>query len=179
LPNATEVKERLSSATRFAYVWLANIAPELDRAKKVGIDRFQRDAAWFIKFFQPKVSGIERMMNLGADELADFNDPREQQMIATISEWCKDYLTWITELQQGNEESIELFNIEPLLNLTGETVKTSDELSQIVRGTQADRSKLAKDTIPDITIELGKRDLSQFGKGTIGLARSLYALCSI
>ena len=179
LPNTTEVKERLSNATRFAYVWLANIAPELDRAKKVGIDRFQRDAAWFSKFFQPKVSGIERMMNLGSDELADFNDPKEQQAIAIISEWCKDYLTWIIELQQGNEESIELFNIEPLINLTGETVRTADELSQIVRGTQADRSKLSRDTIPSITIDLGKRDLSGFGKGTIGLARSLYSLCSL
>jgi len=173
-----DVRIRLSTATRFAYVWLANIAPELERARTIGIGRFQREAPWFIQFFQPKVSGISKMMNLSADALADFNDPKEQQAIATISEWCQDYLRWLTDLHQCNEETIDLFNTEPLKDLTGKVVK-ADELAQLIKGTQLDRSQMSKDTIPNLKLALDSQAPHAYGKGVVGLARTLYALCEI
>jgi len=176
LPETMQVKEGLSNAARFAYVWLSYIAPELARAKAVGINRFQREAPWFIRFFQPNTGAIERMMSLGGDQMADFNDAKEQAAIVTISDWCKDYLRWLTDFHQCEGEEVTLFRTNLLTNLKGEQVMP-DELAQVVLGTEQDRARQAKDTIANLRIALDQSP--PLGKGTIGLAQTLYALCKL
>jgi Tubulin like len=178
LPDPQVTQPALSNGVRFAYVWLSNIAPELARAKAVGVDRFQRDSPWFNKFFQPKTSAIERMAGLGGEALANFNDAKEQDAIAAVSEWCKDFLRWLTEMHQCDEEAISLFRTDRLTTLTGQQVSSEDELSKLVVGVEFDRNKQAIDTIPNLKLNLD-RDWtpSGFGKGTVGLVRALYFLC--
>jgi len=174
LPETMQVKEGLGNAARFAYVWLANIAPELARAKSVGINRFQREAPWFIRFFQPNTGTIERMMGLGGDQMADFNDAKEQAAIVTISDWCKDYLRWLADFHQCEGEEVMLFKESLLTKPTGEQI-IPDELSQIILGMEQDRAKQANDTISKLRTNLDRTP--PLGKGTIGLAQTLYALC--
>lgn len=179
LPDPAATQVALSNGVRFAYVWLANIAPELARAKQVGVDRFQRDVPWFNKFFQPRTSIVGRMAGLGNSAMADFNDATEQDTIVAISEWCKDFLRWVAELQQCDEETIRLFRTERLMTLTGQQIVAEDELSRLVLGIETDRNKQAGDTIPNLKLKLDRDwTSSDFGKGTVGLARSLYSLCT-
>jgi hypothetical protein len=177
LPDSNPVKKALSSATRFAYIWLSNMAPELMYAKQQGINRFQQDNPWFIKFFKPQV-GLFGGFNSGGSELADFNDPKEQDAIGTISEWCLDYLRWLGELHQCDDESIDLFRPDRFIHLQGKETMSADELSQLVIGSEGDRSKQSQDTIPELKLELSRGDWMEFGKGTTGLAKALYSLCT-
>lgn len=53
IPDQREVLTELVNATRFAFVWLSNIAPILASAKRIGVKEFQRgtEGYWFVKFF--------------------------------------------------------------------------------------------------------------------------------
>lgn len=179
LPESGEVMPLLANATRFAYVWLANILPELNHAKEIGIKRFQSGAPWFSKFFKPASSSFGRMVNTSGEELADFNDPQEQKAIATVTEWCRDYLRWLSDIHQCGDEDISLFRQECMAKAKGKEV-IPDELSNLVVGIEADRSKKASDSIPELKKRLDDPDLAgHHGKGAIGLAKALYAICGI
>lgn len=106
LPETAVVKDRLSNAARFAYAWLSNIEPELSRAKEIGISRFQREAPWFVQFFQPSPSALSKLLRFGGEDLPDLNAPEEQQAIAIISAWCQDFLRWLNDIHQDRDQSV-------------------------------------------------------------------------
>ena len=179
LPDSPQVKTVIGSATRFAYVWLANILPELNQAKEMGIRRFQSGAPWFVKFFKPASSAFGRMLNASGEELPDFNDPKEQAALSTLTEWCLDYLRWVCDIHQCGDETIALFSAGALSRATGTDV-IPDELSSIIMGVEADRSSRASDSIPAIKRQLDDPDLAErYGKGVVGLSKALYALCRV
>ena len=179
LPAGDIAKKRLGTSTRFAYVWLANIAPELNQAKSIGLSRFLSGAPWFNKFFRPPTSALGRMFGGGGEELPDFNDSKEQEALSTITEWCLDYLRWLSEIHQCGDAVIGLFNPSGLTRANGTQV-IPDQLSELVIGIEADRSKRASDSIPQLKTKLDDQDLAaQHGRGMIGLARALYSLCAI
>ena len=179
LPAGPLAKSRLGSATRFAYVWLANIAPELNQAKSIGIKNFQSGAPWFNKFFKPSTSALGRMFSSGGEELPDFNDSKEQEALSTITEWCLDYLRWLNEIHQCGDEIIGLFNTTCLTRAQGTQV-IPDQLSELVLGVEADRSKRTNDSIPQLKMKLDDQDLAAaHGRGMVGLARTLYSLCAM
>lgn len=181
LPETDIVRNRLANSARFSYVWLSNIESELARAKEIGIAQFQREAPWFIQFFQPVGGGLfGRVFGASSEELPDFNAPEQQQAISYISEWCRDFLRWLTDIHQYRDESVELFRADILSEVLGNSDKDSDELAQLVRSTELDRSRLSQDTISNIKLDLDTNDISQkWGKGTTGLAKALYARCKL
>ena len=63
LPDRSVVRIALVTTTRFAYVWLSNIAPDLLEANRVGIKQFQKDAPWFTKFFQPSAGSLGNLFS--------------------------------------------------------------------------------------------------------------------
>lgn len=179
LPDSGQVRSLLGNATRFAYVWLANIAPELNHAKEIGIKRFQAGAPWFSNFFKPSTGAFGRMVNTNGEELPDFNDDREQKSLQIITDWCLDYLRWLTDIHQCGDELINLFRQDCLVKAKGIEV-IPDELSDLMLGIEADRSKRASDSIPEIKRRLDNPDLAiQHGKGAVGLARALYSISTI
>ncbi len=179
LPVSDIAKERLRTSTRFAYVWLANMAPELNQAKSIGLSRFLSGAPWFSRFFKPPTSALGRMFGGGGEELPDFNDSKEQEVLSTVTDWCLDYLRWLDEIHQCGDEVIDLFNPSCWTRANGTQV-IPDQLSELVIGIEADRSKRASDSIPQLKIKLDDQDLAaQHGRGMIGLASALYSLCAI
>ena len=180
LPDTEIVKSRLAVAARFAYAWLSNIEPELTRAKEIGIGRFQREAPWFVQFFQPASSGFIRKLVTAGEDLADFNAPEEQQAITTISTWCRDFLRWLNAIHQYRNESIELFRADVFSDLlAGNSNQNSDELAQLVAGTDRDQSRQSQDNLSNLKLRLDDSSLSTFGNGTTGLAKALYHLCEV
>lgn len=179
LPQSAEVRSLLSNATRFAYIWLANIAPELNHAKEIGIKRFQAGAPWFSSYFKPSTSAFGRMVNTSGEELPDFNDAAEQKSLKIVTDWCLDYLRWLGDIHQCGDELINLFRQGSLEKAKGIEV-IPDELSDLVIGIESDRSKRISDSIPETKRRLDDPDLAlRHGKGAIGLARALYSISGI
>jgi len=180
LPDTEVVKKRLSTATRFAYVWLSNIEPELSRAKEIGIGRFQQEAPWFIQFFQPNSTALSRLVRFSGEELPDLNSPEEQQAISTIRAWCQDFLRWINDIHRYRNESVELFNSDVLSKLLDRSAsENADELAQLVMGTELDLSRLSQDSLSNLKLKLDNPNIASWGKGATGLAHATYSLCEL
>lgn len=168
IPEEGEVKSNLVNATRFAYTWLAEIAPELAKAKKLGAEKFQRLAPWFTKFFRP----IKSQGNL-----PEFS-VKEQEAIQIISDWCKSYLCWLTHIHYCDADKIELFNVGHFADLTSEL--KGEELQNLLIGDNRDKSQKLKDTPKKIKQRLEDLSLnSSANQGTLGLAKAVYFLCKL
>lgn len=173
LPDYTSVKPALANTTRFTYVWLANIAPELRRAQRVGVARFQVEAPWFTRFFQGIPGTLGKIFGRADVELAEFNI-KEQDDMTTISSWCQDYVRWITEIHSSDGENINLFNVRLLQNLTGEDTKL-DELSMLVLPATSSN----QDSIPNLKTQLDNPQVLAYNGGSVRLAQALFSLCSL
>jgi hypothetical protein len=174
LPQQEEVRAELVNATRFVYVWLGNIAPELEDAKKMGVKKFQNAAPWFGKFFS---SGGGRGL-FGNRDLPDFNQASQQEAIRVITEWCQDYLRWILDIHRCDGDDIKLFNDSVLEKLDG-TVR-GEELSELVVGDNRDKGSKAVDTVQRLKERLlDVNNITPPNQGTTGLAKALYLLCRL
>lgn len=178
LPDPAEVKNKLVNATRFAYVWLSNILPELNTAKEMGVSRFLRGAPWFVKFYQAHKSPLLDLFGSKREILPDFNDPEEQQAIADITEWCQDYLRWLSEVHQCNGDNIRLFNYYDKFAELGKDL-TGEYLADLVVGDERDLNAKKQDTIHQLKLQLQSNNLNLSQKGTVGLAKTLYLLCCL
>lgn len=179
LPDTTEVKSKLVNATRFAYAWLSNIVPELNTAKKIGVSSFQRNAPWFVKFYCRNQGLMGKWFNSSDEDLPDFNDPQQQQDIADITEWCQDYLRWLSDIHQCDGDDIQLFRYRAFANL-GEKLQ-GEYLADLVVGDNRDQEVKNQDTLKKLKQKLKSKNLnlSFSDKGTVGLAKTLYLLCRL
>ncbi|MBO3463174.1 tubulin-like doman-containing protein [Aetokthonos hydrillicola Thurmond2011] len=167
LPDHDVVKSSLVNATRFAYLWLTDIVPELVKARDMGVNKFQRVAPWFSKFFGSGQDGISSFLPR-TQNLPDFSESKQQDGIKIIASWCKDYLRWLNDIHSCEGDDIQLFDL------------STDELSKLIIGDQRDRSTKAQDN-PQRLKEalLDTRNIPFFNPGTAGLAQALYILCKL
>lgn len=179
LPESTTVRQELVNGARFAYTWLANIAPELKNAKERGVKNFQVEAPWFTEFYQPVLGAFSKMVAKKGQDLPDFNSPQEQGAIATISNWCQDYLRWLSEIHQCDSDNIQLFQHQAWANLNGNI--GGDALSALVIGDGRDRGGKERDTVQNLKQQLGsvQENLNSGDRGTAGLAKALYITCRL
>ncbi|NEP58006.1 MAG: hypothetical protein F6K31_13445 [Symploca sp. SIO2G7] len=179
LPEPDKVQQELVNATRFAYTWLANIAPELAQAKEIGVARFQRGAPWFIKFFRPSTGALGSIFSKKEEGLPDFNDAREQKAIEVISNWCQDYLRWLYQLHQGDGDTIGLFRSNAFANPAGKL--SPENLTTLVLGDNRDKGRQSLDTVQELKQRLDPQQLNLMppNQGTVGLAKSLYIVCRL
>ncbi|MCL2928428.1 MAG: hypothetical protein MGG37_10625 [Trichodesmium sp. MAG_R01] len=159
IPEKAEVQPELVNATRFAFTWLAEIAPELEEAKKEKNARFQRLAPWMMEFYQTgsKSGGTK----------PDFSDVDQQEAIGIINNWCEDYLGWLYSLHQCEGDNIALFQANafpPNKKLAG------NELPNLIVGDSRDKGKKSRDTVKKLKDGLKATPPG----GTIGLAKSVY-----
>ncbi|MDJ0729422.1 MAG: hypothetical protein QNJ33_05445 [Crocosphaera sp.] len=168
IPDHLQVQPALVNGTRFAYTWLAEIAPELDELLKSQNNR-RVLSPWLLKFFP-----TDRRTN--QDGLTQLSSPQEQEALKTINIWCQDYLTWWYTLHQNEEEQIQLFNTKAFGNPQGKLRR--EQLNELVSGSNIDSRSKAKDTIQTLKLQLqrSKQDLSS-KLGIIELAKTLYSFC--
>ncbi|MEL4893907.1 tubulin-like doman-containing protein [Crocosphaera sp. Alani8] len=165
IPDHLQVQPALSNGIRFAYTWLAEIVPELAQLLKTENNR-QIFYPWLLKFF-PRDRDFDCL-----------NNPQEQQALTTINDWCKDYLTWWYTLHQEEKEQIQLFNTGAFPN--PETTLKREKLSELVYGSDSNRSNRAKHTIQGLKRQLQKCQPDPSAKvRIIELARTLYRFCQL
>lgn len=181
LPETAVVRDKLTNATRFAYVWLTNIVPELATAREIGVSSFQKGAPWFVEFFRPSQGLIGRILAREGLYIPDFRAERELEAVEIITNWCKDYWRWLVEIHQCDGEEIQLFNYSVFANIDDNL--TRGKLSELIIGDSRERRRRTQDTIQRLKEKLNHTDLKQLFPnrelGTAGLATSLYALCRL
>ncbi|MEM8719532.1 MAG: hypothetical protein AAGE84_09525 [Cyanobacteria bacterium P01_G01_bin.39] len=179
LPDSAEVQSNLVNATRFAYVWLSNILPELNTAAKIGVASFQKGAPWFVEFYRPSQGVMGKWFDRRGEDLPDFNDDEQKKAIDIITEWCQDYLRWLSEVHQCDGDDIELFRYRAFANLGNDL--QGEYLSELVIGDKRDSNAKKQDTIQQLKLQLESitSNSSSAQQGTIGLAKALYQLCRL
>lgn len=182
IPDKDAIRKELINATRFAYVWLSNMKQELADCKRMGVKKFQDGANWFTNFFRG-----EGFFPRGKD-LPNFSDDQQQAAINLITNWCYDYLGWLSEIHASEGEQVEMFNFEyfqackeweqgknqPQLN--------DGYLSDLVKNDPRDLNARKQDTVSKLKQELEEfkpQEMSPPNQGTLGLARALYIVCRI
>jgi hypothetical protein len=161
LPDWPNVKKSMSSATRFAYLWLTEIENELEQARIQGFSRFSKLAPWLDRYYDRGESTFK------------FDTPHQQEAIRTVSNWCRDYLRWLDNLHQCESDRVELFKTQPFSDLNGQIKR--DSLSDlIIEDTRDPRTKQQQDRIATIKDALQDKRGEEINQGTAGLAKALY-----
>lgn len=175
IPDQKEVSQELINATRFAFVWLSNIAPALAKAKEIGVKEFQKstEGFWFVKFF-PASRGI---LGGNSQKNADFNDQKEQDAIEIVTKWCQNYLQWLSHIHQCHGESIQLFNADYFSS----SKLNPDNLSNLITGSgdSRDQSKKSQDIVQKLKERLNEKVINPPNQGIIGLVKALYLVCRL
>jgi len=168
LPEQSRVKDDLGTAARFAYVWLSYIVPELTTAKSKGVNL--AGTPWYNKYYKLQ-RGWGGGSSSASGELPNLDESGQQQAIDGISEWCRDYLRWIGDLHDCEGETVQLFDAPAIRDLS----PGRDDLSILIKEAQPNQARQSQDTIANLRVKLDTPD--NLGKGTIGLARTLYQFC--
>ncbi len=172
IPDQKAVNSELVNATRFAFMWLSNIAPALAEAKKIGVKSFQKGNSWFVKFFPDRIV----FRNNQRQEI-DFNDPEQQNAIETITVWCQDYLRWLSLVHQCAGENIQLFNAQHFSNSKLNPQHLSDLISGL--GDSRDQNQKSQDTVQKLKERLHPPAISLPNQGILGLSKALYLVCRL
>ncbi|MDH6059891.1 hypothetical protein NWP17_05480 [Chrysosporum bergii ANA360D] len=173
IPDRQAVNSELVNATRFAFVWLSNVAPELARAKEIGVRNFQKANSWFVKFFPDHF-----IFRNNQKQEIDFNDPEQQRAIDIITAWCQDYLRWLSLVHQCIGENIQLFNANYFNNSNPNPQHLPDLI--IGLGDSRDKTQKSRDTVQRLKERLNPENISIVPKlGILGLAKALYYVCRL
>lgn len=176
IPSVDSVKNNLVNATRFAYIWLADFEKQLEAAKSRGVKELD-GFAWFDKFFQ----GPPRMMiGPARKNLPDLSDTTQQEAIKTINNWCQDFLRWLGDIHQCDNEKIQLFKARE--HFSNSNRLSNDKFSDLFFDDARGKEMLDKDTIVELKNTIGALDISKFGEpnqGVTGLAKAIYVCCKV
>jgi hypothetical protein len=172
----SKIKGELVTATRFAYIWLSNIEPELQTAKDKGVGSFQRRAPWFTDFFKPERGGMNRFFKSESESLPEF-DESEQEKMQSITDWCQDYLRWLSEIHDCERDSIRLFNVSSFKNPN--QPPREGQLSDLIVDDRREQNRKQRDKIDRLKEKLDPKSLNAPNEGAVGLAKALYCVCSL
>ena len=169
IPDRAVVKPSLANAVRFAYLWSANLAPELS-AGKGNIKNFQKAAPWFSRFFKPQG------FLAGGRGMPELNDELEQDTIQCISSWCQSFLRWVSLMHGGSSNrSIQLFRSNLLVDEKGDIRQITENFPKLVLG--SDNLEQSKDVTPQAIKEKLITVIPDPPTGVAGLATTLYSFC--
>ncbi|WP_404785086.1 hypothetical protein [Altericista sp. CCNU0014] len=170
IPDKAVVKPTLANAVRFAYLWAANLSPELN-AGKGNIKNFQKAAPWFSRFFKPQG------LFLGGRGMPDLNDEVEQDTLQCINAWCVSFLRWVSLIHGsgGSNRSIQLFRHALLVDANGNVPPVTENFPKLVLG--SDNLEQSRDATPQAIKEKLMAIAPDPPPGVAGLATTLYSLC--
>lgn len=166
IPDGKNVQKILGGTTRFAYTWLAEIAPELNNAKQQGFKNYTKFAPWLSRFY-----------DLKPEQPLQFDSDQQQNAIAIINNWCKDYLRWLQEIHQCESDKIELFKASTFAQINNlQGIKLQD----LILGDNRDaKTKQHNDEPTRIKNSLNPRNIKDNNRGTVGLAQAVYQACQL
>ena len=163
IPDGKQVHKVLGTTTRFAYTWLAIIAPELANVKQTGLDRSL--LPWVKRFYPPK------------DAQYVFDSDTQQNAIAIINNWCKDYLRWLKDIHECDSDRIELFKASTFAQIDR---LQGTKLQELIVGDIRDAKTKERDDAPTrIKNNLDPKKITGKPKGTVGLAQAVYKACQL
>ena len=163
IPDGKQVHKVLGTTTRFAYTWLAIIAPELANVKQTGLDRSL--LPWVKRFYPPK------------DAQYVFDSDVQQNAIAIINNWCKDYLRWLKDIHECDSDRVELFKASTFAQIDR---LQGTKLQELIVGDIRDaKTKQRNDEPTRIKNNLDPRKITGKPKGTVGLAQAVYKACQL
>jgi hypothetical protein len=176
LPERMEIQDNIINGVRFAYIWLANILPELRLAREIGNQTIIKGAPWIDEFYRPIHGFLGKLLGNRGDDLPEFSEQNEKNTIELITAWCEDYLRWIIEIHSCDGDEVNLFQITYLKTFDGEI--GGERLKELVIDDPRDEDRKKKDEIQRIKEKLHPRVLESDLKetGTVGLAKVLYYL---
>ncbi len=172
LPNSAEIKAELVNAVRFAFIWLADFENKLETAKNRGIGELN-GIAWFDNFFQGK--GF--MGKATRTHLSDLGSDQQQEIIKFINDWCEDFLRWLSDIHQCDNEQIQLFRAKE--NFTD---FKQEKFATLFFDDPRARDLINQDTLVNLKNEFSQSEITDFGKqnpGVVGLAKALYIFCKL
>lgn len=178
LPEGATVKTELVNATRFAYAWLADTVPELEQAKRKGVDWAQQNLVWFSKFYRPNQGVLNRLFGSKGVDLPDLTLESEQEAIRTFSSWCQDYLRWLHGIHKCESDSIKLFTHR---DFSPDAPLKKEVFSTLIIDDSRDDTRKRSDNLLDLHLQLmsNTANLTPPIHGTVGLAKSLYKICRL
>lgn len=167
LPEESVVKQQLVQAAKFAYLWLAEIVPELEEAKKRSQDRFPRLLPWLDPFFRSR-----------QNTLPEIGDAGQQKIIEVINKWCRDYLRWLYQVHECKEDEIRLFRADALAQYEGK-LKPEDLFSMVV-DEDAKRTRRSDSLFKKLKeqIQAEAETVPDTRRGVIALAKTTYRCCA-
>lgn len=174
IPDSVEVKSALSTATRFAFTWLADFQVEFDAVRKGG-----KLPPFLYRFF--RTTG----MILANKQLPKFGEPTDQRTVRVINEWCESYLRWLANIH-FSVSNVNLFRVgnfaERAASQKIELKKDTkvENFSTLVFDEQRTKKQDQGDTIQNLKTKLSPiDDKSDDSLGMIGLAKSAYLSCRL
>ncbi len=175
LPSNSEVKQELSNATRFAFIWLAYFQGQLQKGKSKGIAELD-SFSWYKNFFQ----GRGLFGSITRKELPDLSSDEQQEMIERINNWSFNFLQWLVDIHNCDREAVNLLKArEHFTNL--DNLK-EENFAYLFHDDPRAKDILQKDNLVNLQNSLGDIDTSQFSepnKGVAGLAKALYVYCKL
>jgi hypothetical protein len=144
----------------------------LKDAKDNGIEWAQKYINWFSRFFRPKQGFLIKR----GEDLPEFGDTNEQEAITIVSNWCKDYLRWLSELHLCEGDNVQLFMSRSFMN--SEVQLKQEEFPNLVISDSRDKGKQSQDTVQSLHVNLisEPKNFMPPNQGTAGLAKALYIL---
>ena len=164
IPDGKQVQKVLGSTTRFAYTWLAIIAPELANVKQTSLDKSL--LPWVKRFYDSKDNSQYK-----------FDSDAQQNAIAIINNWCKDYLSWLKDIHECDSDRVELFKASTFAQIDR---LQGTKLQELVVGDNRDaRTKQRNDEPTRIKNNLSPKSIKGEPQGTVGLAQAVYKACQL
>jgi hypothetical protein len=162
LPESPIVKKAIANAARLAYMWLSDIEVELAELKNEGFKGLKKYASWAVPYYEDR-----------ADSQAKFDSADQQTGIQVLTDWCKDYLRWISDLHDSKSDGVKLFQTQ----FFNKQIQTK-QLHNILMNDDRDAdTRVRQDDIASIKTSIMKQKLELIegkNQGTVGLAKSLY-----
>lgn len=175
IPQADEVKTMLLNGARFSFIWLAEFNNELQKSKTAGIKELN-GLAWFDKFFQ----GVGFMGRKTRTHLLDLSESDQQDAIKTVTAWCEDFLRWLQDIHQCDNERIQLFKAREYF-ANPQSLK-GEKFSDLLWNDSRSKELLQNDNVITLKNNIGELDTSNFGEpnqGVAGLAKAIYVCCKV
>ena len=154
----------MGSTTRFAYTWLAIIAPELADVRQIGLDKSL--LPWVRRFYDSKDNSQYK-----------FDSDAQQNAIAIINNWCKDYLRWLKDIHECDSDRVELFKASTFAQIDR---LQGTKLQELIVGDHRDaKTKQRNDEPTRIKNNLSPKNIKGKPQGTVGLAQAVYQACQL
>jgi len=171
IPDSVEVKSALSTATRFAFMWLTDFQVEFDAARKES----GQLPPFLTKFFRPKSVFANK-------KLPEFGEAANQRTVRVINEWCESYLYWLANIH-FSVSNVNLFRVSNFAKRSSndklELEKNVEKFSSLIFD-QRTTQQYQQDTMQNLKNKLSPIDAkSDDSAGMTGLAKSAYLSCKL